>query len=529
MSAKSAQGAGQPPSPGSQCMENKFRTGTGGSQSAGARKGFTFTISVLIVALTLITVAAYSKEKPKSLPAANPEIVSQEAALLAISRISSDFSAMLRASAAAKPLNATHSEISLSVSLPLSKEGQPVLSDLNGYSRLLARVLAPQGIGAVVSAERISGKNNATVMHIGEGGIDFSNTGHEDIAVFRSPPGWRPLEADIAISCDRSSSAMGPIRVVNSTPFSGSGPTYAITYEDNRGARGFSAPSASTSTASFLAEYPDGGYLRLTSTVSDSNEGNAITVQSAKSPSARLVLPFDAEDGAGLDYSQAGASMTPGGSSPDWLFDGGKYYGAYAFDSNDALYASGLSMTDVPAEAHSEERILNSGMENQSGGVPSQWAVSGMPSGLSQSAHTGGFSLNLTYNATSGVNASQVVRPILENSEYAFSFWVKSAASGRYAITDGTNYLQSDGSWAASQNFFTTPRYSYFSQVRKQFKTPGNASSITVFLASPPSSGFALYDDVSLKAVQFNGGFESYYKDSGPSYAGLDFPPGGPG
>lgn len=508
------------------CGNGTGKTGTARGEGGGLR-GFTFTISVIILSITLIAMAAFSKEWSKNQQSAFIDVLPQYEALRVLDRVSADMANLLGASALVERTNASSADIYLSVRFPLKKEGFPV-ADMKSYSRGLSESLRPLGLEAILFADNLSSANPRAMLIGSNGSLFLSNDGPNDTAVFIAPSGWLLAGSAIKISCSKAAYAIGEFALQNGSAPSGALPL-RLEYYDMGGAYLRTANMSEGSNLSLKIAYLDGSTLAIR------RENGSFSFSMAKSPGACLVLPFDSNAssaaGAVRDYSPFQNNMTLGNATaPAWTADG-KLGGAYRFNgAGSNISLPSLSLTETAVSFSSPNRVSNGGFESiNASGWPANWTYSGTGSAnVTNVSHTGAYAFNMT--SSNGVAASQTVSPLVENTEYTLEFW--SQGTGRYRITanNGTSlYLQADRSWGASTYHFITPSTAGYAKNSLPFMLPWNANSATITFVYPPS-GTVFYDDVSLSSsAGFNGGFESAYKDSGANYNGLNFWPDGPG
>lgn len=492
-------------------------------------RGFTFTVSVLIISITLISMAAFSQEWRRSQQASFTELLPSEASRVQ-EGVSADFAQMSSASASVRRPSASTASVEISASLPFKKEGAQ-LADAAEYSASLPMVLRGKDFEAVVSAAGFSG-SNATVMRFFDSGeLAENNSGPHDVLTYYHPIGDAPANITLAIFSNKEYVSAGELLIVNASG-SGDGCNYTITYSEGSG-RGFSrtASAAKTSNASLTISYLDGTQLRIESNFSPSLARNFTRIYYTKSPGALLVLPLD--QNATTDYSQFAVSMSLGGGvagqSPQWVSDC-RAGGCFSFDgSNDFISASNLPLAESAVEfAQGPERLANGGFEATSGSYWANWSVENVDDLIydSSTAHSGSHAA-LMYPGSEADNfIYQQAGNLLENTQYTFSFW-SSGAAARYRIIDSTTglYLQAGGGWGSAYTF-TGSSSAGFAKTARAFSLPLGSSSATAYLM-PPSSGTVYYDDASLRSSPgMNGGFEYYYKDIGPGGSGFVPEPG---
>lgn len=504
------------------------------AKASHARRGFTFTISMLLLCLTLIAMAAFAQEWRMSQQSSFTRMLPAEAYRLQ-ERIAADAGEMLGAKASLKKTSQNTAAAGVSVQLPFKKEGEP-LARMNDYSSSLAYSLRNLGFEAVLSANNISG-SNATVMTIsGTGRLDFGNNGGSDVATLYHPLGWVPTGINVTMVCDKAARGIGPLSMQELSAYAG--PAYYVNYSEKSG-RNYLAnnTTAKQGTAAFAINYDDGSVLSVASYVLSSASRNYTSISYTKSPRGYLILPFEqnatVSPGDVRDYSPHAHNLTLGGgngnAAPAWLASC-KFRGCYSFDgSNDYMAGPTLNLTESAAEfAPGADRIddgdLESGSFNPDNGISDDdwdyWKIkkkAGVLFDSTKTSHSGDIAVKI--GAGSEKNYFYQKLDILENVPYTLSFWTRSengAGSGRYTITDKTagNYLQEDGSWGGEYYFDSGVTAAEYQQVSRQFALPVGSTSLQIELVAS-ELGTVYFDTVSLRQTAgLNGGFEYYYPDT---------------
>jgi len=501
------------------------------------RKGFTYTISMLLLVLLLISIASYMQEWRKSQQASLTAFLPTDSIRLQ-ERVAAGAAEVLGADARAERSSPNQTTVKLWTRFPFRKEGADV-APLSEYASSLPYAMRGAGAEVVLSANSLSGPN-ATVMSVaGSGVLNHSNDGLEDVSEYAHPLGWREVAITLSIYCNKSAERIVPLAAAG-TPSSGGGVTYFVNYSDS-GKVNYTANASTYSynNASFSVLYADGTRLSFTSNFSGTLARNITKLAYTKSPGAALVLPFDSNASVGVrtvrDYSQYAAHMSPGGgasaNAPSWGASDCWSGGCYAFDGiNDFLNGSAQNFTDWPvAAAQGAERVLNGGFESPGGTVPDNGAsdvfnnwtnVNGGGTCIfdaTRSAMAGSRAIKL-YNSTSTSDYVYQNISILENTPYTLSFYANGSGS-RYAVVINSNnsYLQDDGSWSASPSFLGTGASdSGYIFVACQFSLPLGSTNISIRLYPSSVAGTsAYYDEVSLRqSAGMNGGFEYYFNNN---------------
>jgi len=303
--------------------------------------GFTFTISALVISLTLLAMAQFVTEWRRSGQVSLSETSAAQSSNLQ-QRVSSDLSAMLGARASLSKTGASSAMASLYLSLPLKKEGAG-LASLPQYSSSLSASLGAAGVEAALYSN-LSGQNGTVILFTDNGTLVMGNQQLADSAVFNHPAGWLPSKINITLRSAKAASSVGQIQKQDA----GGTPTvtYSIAFYDSTG-RSFvrTASAQATHNATLEIDYSDGTRLLVGSQFSPSLAQNFTYVYYTKSPGAYLVLPFDGSSTL-QDYSgnslqfQLGGGVAAESPSPS---SGCKSGVCYTFDgSNDYINATGF-------------------------------------------------------------------------------------------------------------------------------------------------------------------------------------------
>ena len=284
-----------------------------GTAKAGqsSLRGFTFALSALLIALTLISMAFFASQWRKSQEVSYNEVLPSDAAHLQ-DKIAGDFSSLSGANAQVARTGASSALVQLSFSLPLKKEGAQVL-DLSHYSQALASSLRGSGVEAAVSSG-VSGSSPTIMTLPDSGALALENDGTSDMMTYSHPLGWQPVAVNVSFFCNKRVASMGNISVQSG---GGSAVTYNIVFRE-QGGRSFSQSVAATTTsnATLNITFDDGSQIAYLAQLSPGSQ-NVTIINYTKSPGAYLVLPFDANvslaAGGMKDYSIFGNNFTLGG------------------------------------------------------------------------------------------------------------------------------------------------------------------------------------------------------------------------
>ncbi len=510
-----------------------------GKKQAGSPRGFTFTISIVILSITLIAMALFSQEWRKSQKVSFTELLPAETARLE-ERVSSDLGALLGADARVTKTS-TSVSVDLSTQMPFKKEGSPI-AEMGDYASSLPSSLKNIGSEAVLSANEING-SNATVIRVSDTGqLVYSNDGGHDTATYYHPLGWQPTSILAIISCGKSASNIGSFAVAGGA--SGTDNLYyKLVHRDNIGTmiREYNT-LVGNHTATLLVYYPDGTELSFISQFAAGILQNYTSISYTKSPSGEVILPLDTNstDGTLRDYSGNNRVFYLGVDNAMPAFQPScKSRGCYSFSGNSYIYGSTIQLTDMEIGfPPGPERLVNGGFEETGGTFPDSWTGWGVENTAPEQVFIGqtadsssGYAVligNPYQFAGLDFYVYQTVSNMWENTFYTLSFMAKGAGS-QYSIYDASasKYLQADGSWSVNLHMFQTgAEEGSYRAVTKEFVLPiGSTSTRVSFYASELSNAY--YDSVSLKQFGgLNGGFEQYYQAEGSGGTGWE-PEGG--
>lgn len=509
------------------------------THKAKGSKGFTFTLSIVLISITLLAMAAFSKDWRAGQQESFTEILPSEA-LFTDQRVSSDLAKMLGASALVEKENGTTASLDLSVQMPFKKEGAS-LADMAGYAESLSSTLRTAGFEAVLSASGING-SNATVMSLfGTGTLVQSNGGPYDTAAYYHPTGTSPSEVYVTISCNRTGGDVGTLSVAGANQTGGY--YFHLNYTESGGRQYLAdciSPPESNTTLSII--HSDLSQIFFESSFSQNNSRNRTSLHYTKSPSGFLILPFD-ENGTPIDYSifENNLSLGDGAASPTWA-SSCKSGGCYEFDGVDD-YISGANLIVFESELPpllGIERVSNGTFENFTGiaddGITDSWPAWSItnpdPAAVffdaTNDSVTGYAVKIINLGGAAGDNhISQAISDLWENTAYTLSFQSKGLGGG-FRIVDATNasaekYLQAGGTWdAASADLPTNANSSSYRNVAKQFSLAMNSSVVRIEFLPNGTTGNVSYDSITMKqSAGQNSGFESYYNDTGPAGTGF--------
>jgi len=502
-----------------------------GDKAMSEKQGFTFTISMLLLCLTLISMAAYAPEWRKSQLDSFALSLPFEGLRLQ-ERISAGVAELLGADASVRKNISGVVSTRISGSFPFKKEGEPI-ARIDEYANSLPYSLRGTGAEPLLSANSLVG-SNATVMVIsGTGSLVYNNDGFQDMATYYHPGGWAPSSINFSINCIKPAGEAGSLSIQEDgvSP----GPAYYIVYGD---ASSYSLlvenTTANEGNASFGLSFEDGTSISFESIVSSTASSNYTQLTYTKSPKGFLILPFEQNasigEGQVRDYSERANNMTLGGGNTDfapaWTEEGCRLGACYSFDgSNDFINRTDFSLTETQLEFRQGlDRILNGGLENHTNntddGITDSWAnwtLNGSAIFDSTTISVSGHAMKIS-SGTAG-NFTQQQISMLENVPYTLSFFTKSASgtgSGSYAIYDAAadRYLQADGNWGSEYFFDTGVTATIYTQVSRQFSMPAGSNAVQIRLA-PSEGDQVFFDSIILRqSVGLNGGFEYYFPDT---------------
>ncbi|MCX8197106.1 MAG: hypothetical protein N3G80_02195 [Candidatus Micrarchaeota archaeon] len=487
-------------------------------------KGFTFTISIILLSITLVGMALFSQEWRKTQKTTFTELLPAEIARIE-EKVSSDLSSITSAQLSVK--NAyPYVQLDMATFFPYKKEGLPI-ADMNSYLFNLPENLRNTGAEAILISN-ING-SNATIINISSGSLVYSNDGPYDVATFFHPLGWQPIAIYANISCGKRANSIGNFMV--SGGMAGSDNLYyALAYSDLVGVKNrFTNTPVANHQATLSVSYPDGTSLRFVSNFSSGLQKNYTSIYFTKSPSGALILPLDSppKNNQIRDYSEYGNHFYAGNLGVTFE-PACKIGGCLSFSGSQYLKKDSFSLTDselsFPLGA---ERMTNGNFEDISGPPPNiwpGWAVTNPTPdevyiGYALTPSTGFAALISNPAGYAGIDytISQQITNLYENTFYTLSF-LFNGSNGSYSIYDPAKnkYLRQDGSWATDFFAFETGATSSFSAITKEFVVPAGSSQIilTFFGAN---QGDVYYDSVSLRESSgLNGGFEQYYQIYAP-------------
>jgi len=530
------------------------------SMKPGSKNGFTFTLSIVLLAITLLAVASFAQEWRKSQQVSFTEILPSESVRLQ-ERVAAGVGQMVQADGSVKSDN-TSTLLSISTSQPFKREGES-LAQVADYSESLPSNLRNLGYEAVLDANKISGSNSTVIVTSNNGSLVHSNEGAYDVTTFYQPRGFVPNTIYATISCGKQATSVGDITSVGGT--GGTGQYYVINYTEPSGRsylrNYYAAPNSNTT---LRITYPDNTLLYFDSSFSQTGQ-NRTSIHYTKSSSGALILPFNQNaTGVVRDYSlfKENVTLAGGSSAPAWKQDcsrGGCYY----FDgTGDYMYVPGgvgLTDSEIPMQLGTE-KVIDPWFEafsipaNPDDGVSDDWYYWKIENGgdndffdATQSGAQSYYSVHAVSSSQSNglSNLRQTVQGMTPSTPYTLSFWSKTVggSAGRYRLevqADAVNgvekqCLEQDGTWSTAclTYLYTAPSAAY-SRTVKEFMMPSGSSPSTPYSVPltlvirlypplPPGSGSAeaYYDSASLKQSSgMNGGFESHYTEA-PSI----FPP----
>jgi hypothetical protein len=506
-----------------------------GKKQAGTPRGFTFTISIVLLSITLIAMALFSQEWRKSQKVSFTELLPAETARLE-ERVSSDLGALLGADARVTKTS-TSVSVDLSTQMPFKKEGSPI-ADMGDYASSLPASLRNTGAEVVLSANEINGSNASVVRVSDTGQMVYSNDGPFDVATYYHPLGWQPTTLFASIACGKDASVIGSFTVAGGTA-STDNMYYRLAYVDAAGTMTRELNThIGNHTAALSVSYPDGTQLSFLSQFSDGTPQNYTSISYTKSPRGAVILPLDlnSTNGTLRDYSENNLVFYLGQNDAAPTFQQScKSRGCYSFGGNDYIQRPAISLTDTELNfSQGSELLTNGGFDDVLGTYPQSWTgwsvENQAPEYVFIESAAGGASgyavmfANPMNYAGLDFYVYQTVSSLQENTFYTLSFLSKGTG-GRYSIYDPTagKYLQADGSWGA--NLYMAPTGASegaYGAVTKEFALPlGSISARASFYASDISTAY--YDSVSLKRFGgLNGGFEQYYQAEGSGGSGWE-------
>ena len=518
-----------------------------------SKNGFTFTLSIVLLAITLIAVASFAQEWRKSQQVSFTEILPSESMRLQ-ERVAVGVGQLVQADGSVKS-DDTSTMLSLSTSQPFKREGE-ALTQFSDYSESLPSNLRNLGYEAVLDANKISGSNSTVIVTSNNGSLVHSNDGAYDITTFYQPNGFVPNTIYATISCGKQAILVGDIASAGGSSY-GAGQYYIVNYTEPSGRnylRNYYAAPNSNTTMSII--YGDNTLLYFDSRFSQSGQ-NRTSIHYTKSSSGALILPFNQNTtGAVRDYSlfPENVTLASGNSAPTWKPDCSRG-GCYQFDGTGDYMSvlGGVSFTDEEIPLPLGKEMFNDSWFELFGAEPSLdenvtddwyfWNIGNAAEGSVIHVASGNdahsyYSVRATATVNNvATNIYQAVPGISPSTPYTLSFWSKSVESstGRYRLEiqeDGVRgvtgrCLDTGGAWTTLCNtyFYTVPSISAYSRTTKEFMMPSGPNSQTLYSVPltlivrfypPDLPGTVYYDSASLKqSVGMNGDFESYYPEGG--------------
>jgi hypothetical protein len=304
-------------------------------------RGFTFTISAILIAITLISMAFFAFQWRSSQQLSYTRILPSDSIRLQ-DMVSAEFRALSGISAEVKRANSSSAAVKMSFFLPLKKEGADIIG-MQQFSSSLAQSLRGSGIEAALYSPSLE---KAALFPDG-GRLSLSSREGEDAAIYTHPAGWVPSAINITLYCTKNVRPLGPIYV----EAAGSIP-YQIIVKEYGGKTYLQSASIHTSgKAELNVSFYDGSEAKITTLLLPFSNTTALTY--TKSPDAYLILPFDENaslaEGGVRDYSGNQNNFTLGGGNPSHAPSWSvlcKAGGCYVFDgSDDFLNASLPNLT----------------------------------------------------------------------------------------------------------------------------------------------------------------------------------------
>ena len=518
-----------------------------------SKNGFTFTLSIVLLAVTLIAVASFAQEWRKSQQVSFTEILPSESMRLQ-ERVAVGVGQLVQADGSVKSDNAS-TTLSFSTEQPFKREGD-ALTQFSDYSESLPSNLRNLGYEAVLDANKISGSNSTVIVTSNNGSLVHSNDGAYDVTTFYQPRGFVPNAIYATINCGKQATSVGDISSVGGSSY-GAGQYYVVNYTEPSGRnylRNYYATPNSNTSMSII--YADSTLLYFDSRFSPTGP-NRTSIHYTKSSSGALILPFNQNTtGVVRDYSLFKENVTLAtGSAPTWKPDCSRG-GCYQFDGTGKYMSvpGGVSLTgsEVPLPLGAEKIMdpwfetfgVEPSLDENTTGEWYYWPIGNQDASIfhassGENAHSY-YSVRATSVGTdSAANIFQKVQGISPSTQYTLSFWSKSVgnSTGRYRLeiqedlssipNVARQCLDSDGVWtsACTTYFYISPSTAAFSRTVKEFMMPPGPSASSLYTAPltlivrlypPASPGTVYYDSASLKqSAGMNGDFESYYTEGG--------------
>jgi hypothetical protein len=517
-------------------MSRSSRQGAGISNRGSA--GFTYTLSLVLLSITLIAAASFASEWRKSQQLSYTELLPSESVQLQ-ERVASGFGALVQADASIVRESASLSTLKISTQQPFKREGQP-LADIASYSESLPANLRNLGYETVLGANNVSGSNSTVLLLSNNGSLAHTNDGAYDITTLYHPIGFMPESITANIYCSKQASSVGDIQSFSlAAPPAPGSVYYLVNYSEQGGRsylRNYYAPIDSNVSLGIL--YPDRSLLYFESLFSGNLANNRTSLHYTKSSSGALILPFGSNTSEIVrDYSLFKENVSISIiNAPEWRADcqrGGCYY--FSGESQYLQVPGGIALTGAElALPLGGEKLTDpwfdvmysneTDFDDNATDAWYYWVVSGADSNnifdASALEAQSGYAVHaITTSSSSTANINYYAEGLSPKSPYIFTFWSKGDA-GRYAIQDESgDCLDSSGGWSteACETPFTASASAPYARTVKEFSTKeGNEISITVRFYPPESPGGTYFDSASLKqAIGMNGGFESQYNESG--------------
>ncbi|MCX8198219.1 MAG: carbohydrate binding domain-containing protein [Candidatus Micrarchaeota archaeon] len=500
-----------------------------------ASSGFTFTISSLIIALTLISLAQFSSDWSRSRQA-SIEISLQDEPLSVQNAIASDFASMLGAKGGIRRTGAGSAVSSASATFPFEQEGLP-FGSAKDYSLFLAAAASKSGLEISIYPN-ISSAGGTALFYPKNGSFDIASQGQFDKATYIHPAGWAPSEINITLRSLKAAQSVGEFVVQNEESMQEPETiTYNLLYFEPGKSFSRTAIAQRSHNLSLQILYPDQTQILIHSGFSMSLQKNYTSISYTKSPGAYLVFPFESPNPL-ADYYNHGFFFELGGgmpeSSPQHVEDciSGS---CYEFDGvDDYLNISLLDFTQSPPSFRKGKDRMQDGDFEYFYGEPDDLSQDYWPSwdveqggasyfDATRDAKVGAFALRISPDQSSSGRIVQRVDNLLENTEYTLSFWARGSSQVQYAISNERDeWLQPDGSWGGGHHLLSAsaPGDAY-KKIETKFALPRGQSMARIYLYASPDYE-VYFDGVQLRRTEgLNGGFEHYYSDWGPQGGGL--------
>lgn len=296
-----------------QLARRGFASALPAKSKPSALRGFTFALSALLIALTLISMAFFAAQWRKTQQFSYNEVLPSDASRLQ-DKISGDLRSLTGASADVRRTGASTAGVKMSFSLPLKKEGSQIV-DMGKYAQSLASSLRGSGVEAAVYSG-ISGSTPSIITFPDSGLFSLQNNLGNDIASYSQPVGWQPVSVNASFFCSKRVASIVSMAVQSA---GGASVAYRAVFRE-QGGRTYtqSATGTMNSNVTLVVNFDDGSRITYLARLSPSSQ-NITTVNYTKSPGAFLILPFDANaslSAGGLqDYSGFQNNFTLGGGA----------------------------------------------------------------------------------------------------------------------------------------------------------------------------------------------------------------------